>query len=367
MYESVNVTSVHRVLGHSGFTQIAEKMPISITSQSMASAQQIKKTWDTFRILEQRYTSGELIVLDGATGTELTARGIDTESHWNGWPAQLYMPKEVEAVHRSYIDVGADILTTNTYGTNKHVMGSEADSGIVNRANLVGARICRDAVGSRNIVVAGSMSTHPPALTNMARDTPLDFKVHNPTKMGAWPTPQKELANYREQARTLVEGGVDLLFLEMIKDRLHGDLLVTAAVEAGIPVVVGLTLAITPYGDVVARDETTFKVADMIHRWGGIENIVGFSVMHTCPFEMETMIKSMRASWDGFLCAYPNQGKFVPPQWVVSNPIKPAEYRELAQLWRSAGANAVGGCCGVTPKHIAEVKVLSADINLKGR
>ena len=81
--------------------------------------------WEIFRSLESRAHRGELIVLDGATGTELTKhpRGVTGEEQWNGFPAQLFVPEVVTDVHQSYVDAGSEIVTCNTYGSNRHVMG----------------------------------------------------------------------------------------------------------------------------------------------------------------------------------------------------------------------------------------------------
>ncbi|KNC85097.1 hypothetical protein SARC_02723 [Sphaeroforma arctica JP610] len=324
------------------------------------------KAWTRFKELEMRVNAGELIVLDGATGTELTERGVSAEQQWNGWPAQLFVPDVVRDVHRSYVDTGVDIVTTNTYGTNRHVIGDDGSISkeSLDKSNMLAVELCREAIGDENVLVAGSMSNHPPAISKTVREVSVDDdKSINLTEIGDWPTPLKELKNYREQASSLVAGGVDILFLEMVKDRLHGELLVTAAIETGLPVVIGLTLTVLESGAVVARDDQTFTVEEMIRQWRVHPNVVGFSAMHISANETETHVKAIRSYWDGFIAAYPNQGKFVPPNWEICEPIPAAEYREYAIKWRRAGANAIGGCCGIGPKTIEEVKSLSREIN----
>ena len=79
------------------------------------------KAWRAWREFANQ---DRLLVLDGATGSELTeVPGIDWASQWSGWPAQLSLPDAVKKVHRSYIEAGADVVTANTYCANRHVMG----------------------------------------------------------------------------------------------------------------------------------------------------------------------------------------------------------------------------------------------------
>ena len=179
-----------------------------------------------------------VMILDGAIGTELSKKNIDASKQWAGWPAQLFAQDVLEEVHRSYIDAGADIITANTYGNNAHVMGSPD---LVDEANRMGIEIARRAASraerGREIIVAGSMSNHPPLVKNTRE------KVEESTSLGSWPSPQVELQNYRDQLASLEKAKPDWILLEMIIETVHGDLLIAAATETDLPVVVGLTAA----------------------------------------------------------------------------------------------------------------------------
>merc|ERR1711871_1692681 len=135
-----------------------------------------------------------------------------------------------------------------------------------------------------------------------------------------------------------------MLFLEMVKDGQHGDLLVQAAAETGLPVVVGMTLDVQRSDDaagsplVTARDEPTLTVEEMVNRWQEHDAVVGFSAMHCSAADTEDMVRAIRraAGPRAFVAAYPNQGHWVPPDWTVEEPISPKEYRKYATAWRDA-------------------------------
>lgn len=343
------------------------------------------------------------LVLDGATGSELTQLpDVDWSSQWSGWPAHLRLPGAVLAVHRAYVDAGADMITTNTYCTNRHVMrdclsaapagchcngsfvavgpspsttnetttvstsglreiGSTGDNDmgdLVARSNGLAVRLARQAAASagRPVLVAGSMSNHPPqyaaATTNMEHTGPV-----NPTLLADWPSPEKELGNYREQAAALFEAGADVILLEMVKDRAHGDLLVAAASEVGLPVIVGLTPKIGGDGQVTARDDDGLTLGAMVKRWGCYDNVVGFSVMHVSADDAEAMVAALAAEWAGFIACYPNRqrrahGLVGEDAADAYDDISSDEFAAMADKWYKAGARLVGGCCGVGPAHI---------------
>jgi homocysteine S-methyltransferase len=321
--------------------------------------------WRSWGALEARLERGELIALDGPTGTELAHRGVAEEAHWDGWPAQLGAAAAVRAVHAEYVRAGSNVVVANTYATNRHIMehkGFHTAAGRMNTAvqsaNTSAVALARDAADAAAprpdgpILVAGSISNHLPS------------DAH-------WPSPERELKSYREQARALVYAGVDVIFIEMVQDAVHGDLAVRGAVEAGVPVVVGLTLDVAggANGDraVVLRGEPTTRVEDAIATWSEHENIVGFSAMHCAAGEIEPMLAAMRAAYGGFIGAYPSQGEWDPAssKWIVDPAvaITPEEFVQHARMWYAMGANAVGGSSGFAPHHIVGVSSFVAQYN----
>ena len=190
--------------------------------------------------LEQRLSSGEIIVIDGGIGTELQARGIAMDAGtWCG-AANLDLGA-VQSVHESYIDVGVDLITTNTFSTNRAALewgglGDRVEE--VNRSAVKAALQARDAAATRPIAIAGSMSPFcsiTVQVTALAerRPTADTFEAGDPRR----PT----LAHYREQATILAEAGVDLIVLEMMNSPSDGLAAIEAATETGLPVWLGLS------------------------------------------------------------------------------------------------------------------------------
>src|SRR5690606_37944049 len=143
------------------------------------------------------------LLLDGATGTELRRRGVPLDPVAWSAPAALTHPEILTAVHADYLDAGADVITTNTFGAARFVLdaaGLGRERGRIVRASVDAARAARERV-KPEALIAGSVSCLPPA-----------FDVRR------YPAPDDERAAYVELAERLAEAGVDLLVLEMMED-----------------------------------------------------------------------------------------------------------------------------------------------------
>ena len=166
-------------------------------------------------ILDKKLAAGDIIVLDGATGSEIERLG--GEMHAAAWCglANRTHPDTVRRVHESYLEAGADVITTNTFATCRHVLdgaGYGGETVAINRRAVELAREARDRVApDRPVAVAGSMS-------NTVAWVPGTFGPDS----ACLPSPQKEAANYREVADTLAEAGCDLLMMEMLLDSSGG-------------------------------------------------------------------------------------------------------------------------------------------------
>jgi S-methylmethionine-dependent homocysteine/selenocysteine methylase len=149
---------------------------------------------------------GHTLLIDGGTGTELRRRGVRLDAAaWSGL-APLTHYDLLRESHADYIEAGAAVITTNTFGTSRFVLaaaGHEEQFAAINRRAVDAARAARDASG-RDVVIAGSMSCLPP-----------HFDAH------AYPDAMAESAAYRELADTLAAAGVDVLLLEMMQETRH--------------------------------------------------------------------------------------------------------------------------------------------------
>ena len=196
-------------------------------------------------ILDNKLSNKEIIVLDGATGSEIARLGAEMNSSaWCGVANKTH-PEIVRQVHEEYIRAGADIITANTFSTSRHCLAGAdlADESIAITTKAV--QIAREAVenigANRPIAIAGSMSNMVAWIPGTVSPDPRFL-----------PTPEEELDNYRELAQTLANSGVDILLMEMMRDIDRSTRAVKAAVETGLPVWIGTSCTLLPNGSVSA-------------------------------------------------------------------------------------------------------------------
>ena len=302
--------------------------------------------------LEARLQRGGIVVLDGAMGTELERLGAPMhDAVWCAKALEDY-PDLVREIHRSYIEAGADIITTNSYASPRHALepGGLADRVEAWNARAVTlAREARDAGGSsRPVYVAGSVST---------------FGSFDRLDVG-------ELARgLREQARILVEHGVDLLLLETLGSKRAG---IEAGVEAiadlGLPVWVAMScLQERDSGEVMLGVEESQAHSEAGDRQAyepfgpAIAAAMGRGasaalMMHSDLNVTRAALESIAAHCEGPRGAYPNAGHWLRPQWAFVDQVSPEAYADEASAWIASGARIVGGCCGIGPAHIRAVR-----------
>ena len=301
----------------------------------------------------------QILIMDGGTGSEIGKRALDAldEDSWSG-VAQLKIPEIVEAIHAEYVKCGARIVTTNTYASNRHclaVLGNRTAE-----ANQIACSIAKNAVSGveGNVFVFGSISTHPPTFKEAVKEASLQFEEHNiesvnATELGGWPSEADELQNFREQAFELKRGGVDALALEMVKDVYHGSMVVTAAGETGLPVVLGLTVKLDDKGEVWLRD-APIKLSVALQQFLALcPTIVAVNIMHSPANYCSAGLKAVRSVWGGAMGVYPNNG--TPDSWPdwTEGDLSPQELVDYAKTWANQGATLIGGCCGIGPAHIS--------------
>lgn len=291
--------------------------------------------------LKEKLLAGRTILLDGATGTELERRGVPM----NGlaWTAEavLLAPEAVQAVHRDYILAGAEVITVNSFSLAKHMLLSAGLAGKFREMNEIAVHLAikaRAQAATAPVAIAGSIAPTTfclePARGYLGRD--------------------EALAGYVEQADILLQAGVDLLIVEMIGDLEQGSLAVQAACATGLPVWLGFSCRRTADGRLMLWDlgHTLSAGVDAIAKIGGSAAFI----MHTDVTDAAQAFVELRRSWPGALGVYAHSGVFVMPNWQFNDVISPAEYAEEAGAWIAMGARIIGGCCGIGPTHIGELK-----------
>jgi S-methylmethionine-dependent homocysteine/selenocysteine methylase len=290
--------------------------------------------------LRQRLDRGEVIVLDGAMGTELERRGVPMDDAAWSAAALITHPDTVREVHEDYIRAGADAIITNTFATARHVLEpaemAEQFRELNTRAVTL-AKQARENAAARPVFIAGSISTFT------AR---YDYSYE--------PRAEKARANYREQAEVLAESGVDVIALEMMRDLEQTTYALEAAVGTRLPIWVGYSCKTTDEGTVVLwdGDHTLAEALEQIPTMGA--SLV--SIMHTLSEDTPGALREVTSRWSGPLGAYPHYGEFVMPNWQFIDTVSPEAFAAEAEQWLELGAQLIGGCCGITPEHIRLLK-----------
>jgi methionine synthase I (cobalamin-dependent)/5,10-methylenetetrahydrofolate reductase len=275
-----------------------------------------------------------VLVCDGAMGTMLYARGVFINKSFDA--LNITQPDLVAEVHQEYLRAGADIVETNTFGANRIKLGSFGLADKLDAINEQAARIARHAVSAAGgaAYVAGAIG-------------PLGIRIEPWGK-----TSTDEARQYfREQARALALGGVDLFILETFRDLNE----IGAAIEAvrsvsDLPIVAQMTTE----EDGNSLDGTPpERFAPELERRGaavlGVNCAVG-------PAPMLETIERMAAVTKLRLSAQPNAGK---PRDVEGRNIylcSPEYMASYARRFILHNVRIVGGCCGTTPEHIRQIK-----------
>lgn len=300
--------------------------------------------------IQTRLADGDILILDGATGTELERLGAPMHSGVWCATATETNPELVRQVHLNYIDAGADIITTNTYASGR---ASLAKSGLeekflsLNQAAIALAHQARDQSDvDRPIYIAGSIA-------------PFDH-------WGEYDADTMR-ATYREMVELLAEGNVDFLMLEMLgTDADNTIIAIEEASKSDLPVWVSLSCLDHPdTGELYlgsrenAANDATFN-HDYQRFDAAIKRIMAasgsvLSMMHSETHLGRAAVKTMRENYAGPLGVYPNAGYWQRPNWTFIEEISPEYYWQEAQAWIEGGAQVIGGCCGTGPEHIAAV------------
>ncbi len=291
--------------------------------------------------LKDKLRQKQIILLDGATGTELEKRGVPMNS--KAWSAEAILthPEIVQAVHEDYIRAGVDIITVNSFSTARHMLLPAGLTGQFRKLNTEAVKLAiraRDRAATSPVAIAGSI-----APTTFCSDA---------TK--CYPPLDEAFSWYVEQAELLAESGVDILIIEMIEDIEQGSLAVQAACSTGLPVWLGFSCRRNEAGDIMLWEcgHTLEEGAEAISRIGGSAAFI----MHTEVSDTTEAFTILKTCWQGTLGVYAHSGRFVMPSWQFNGIISPKEYGLEAGGWIKMGARIIGGCCGIGPAHINELK-----------
>lgn len=296
-----------------------------------------------------RLAEGELVIIDGGTGSQLQAEGVPMDDVAWSARANLDQPEVVQRVHEAYIRAGAQVIIANTFAASRAALepaGLGSRVAEANRGAVRAALRARETTATGPVAVAGSMSSFCPIAMEPAAPG-----AAPPSPAGADPR-FPGLADFREQAGLLAEAGAELIALEMIDAVGYGRAAVQAAAETGLPVWLGITPArlgdgslgtFPELGDGDSFEDLLAVLADPA--------LAAVTVMHAKPGVALDAIEIIRRHFAGPIGVYAETGDWAPPNWVFDG-LTPHEYLQHAITWADAGAQLIGGCCGTRPEHI---------------
>lgn len=287
-----------------------------------------------------KFTEQELLIFDGACGTGLQELDISTAVWQDKAGCNEFLnvsaPEVIVTLHQSFLDAGAMVVETNTFGASSIVL-AEYDlaerTEEINRAAVANARAAIAARPGRYVAGSVGPTTKLPSLGHIAVD---------------------DLARaYSQQMTALVEAGVDVLLIETCQDLLQVKTALITCFEVlaqtgrDLPVMVSVTME---------QQGTMLVGSDISAICAVLEPFPIFSLGLNCatgPTDMASHIRYLCHNWPGRISCMPNQGL---PQVVDGKtryPLDPEAFvRHMRQFIEQDGVSIVGGCCGTTAEHI---------------
>ena len=283
----------------------------------------------------ERFSAGEILVADGATGSNLQKMGLKPGRP----PEDLIIddPEIISKLASSFVEAGSDIILTCTFGGTRMRMKDSKYQDRTPEVNMRAAEIARKAASARtDVLVAGSMGPVGALI-----------KPYGPLEA------EEVKATFAEQAKALAEGGVDFLLIETMFAFEETD----AAFE-GARAVTDLPVVVSFSYDRGTRSMMGVKPKDVIKRYSALGAMMVGANCGTTLENMEAVVREYAATLPGFpLWVKPNAG--VPRMDIETEQgiydMSPEDMATYAQKYVELGAKVVGGCCGNTPEHVAAI------------
>jgi 5-methyltetrahydrofolate--homocysteine methyltransferase len=286
--------------------------------------------------------SGKTLVLDGATGTNLQARGLDKGKSGEAWV--LEKPEQIIALHHEFITAGSNIILTCTFNGNhfrlQHLGLEDQEKAI----NQIAVSLAKEAVGDNKIFVAGSIGPTGQMLKPFGSLDPDEAK-----------------AAFASQAKILDQANVDLLVVET-----QFDIGEAVAAVNGVRSVSGLPLIVSFSYDRGLRTMMGVKPAQAA---GELEALGVDGIGINCGRSLDENMKvlaELRSVTSLPVWFKPNAGlPHLDNTGLTVYDVTPEMMGGKAGEWIAAGANMIGGCCGTTPEHLAKIAQNAVNYSLK--
>ncbi len=299
---------------------------------------------------KERLTQPQPILLDGATGTELDRRGVDTSLPLWSARALIDRPDVVRSIHADYLIAGAEMITTNTFRTHRRTLDRAGQIDRAKELTQYAVQLAREAIDQtqRAAYIAGSMSSLE--------------DCYSPQLV----PPDDELrVEHQEMARDLAGAGCDVLLIETMNTIREAAIATQAAKAMGLPVCVSFVVG--PNGRPPDNPQAAQDDEPMLLLSGeSIEEAVraisllqpDVILINCVPFNViDRAFDQLRSSSAVPIGLYANVGHTDEVVgWTLTDDVLPEAYAARARQWIDRGAKIVGGCCGTSIEHIAAIK-----------
>ncbi|MBV9961550.1 MAG: homocysteine S-methyltransferase family protein [Parafilimonas sp.] len=314
-------------------------------------------------LLEQR-----ILIIDGAMGTMIQRYKL-SEADYRGerfkdWTSDikgnndllcLTQPQIIKAIHKEYLQAGADIIETNTFNAQRVSLADYNMQSLAYEINFAAARIARAAI--EEYTIDNGLSTMDKfvagAIGPMNKTLSLSPDVNNPGYRAL--TFDEAMEAYYEQVKGLVEGGVDLLLIETIFDTLNAKAAIFA-IKKYFRDVNKKSLPIMISGTITDASGRTLSGQTLEAFYNSVAHAKPLSIGLNCALgakEMRPHIEELSQIASCYVSAYPNAGL---PNAMGEYDEQPHETAHFIEDWAKEGfVNIVGGCCGTTPDHIKAI------------
>jgi len=313
-----------------------------------------------------RALAGRILMLDGAMGTmvqqykldEATVRGPRFRDHSHLLKNNIDLlvltrPDLIASIHHAYLDAGADIIETNTFGSTSIAQSDFGLESIVYELNVEAAALARNAADEWTAKTPACPRYVAGAIGPTNRTLSISPDVNNPAFRAT--TFAQVRQSYREQVRGLLDGGVDLLLLETVFDTLNAKAAIAGihdefdARGTDVPLMISATIA--------DRSGRTLSGQTLDAFYVSIEHARPFSVGLNCAFgaqQMRPYIAELARLAGEYVTCHPNAG--LPNAFGEYDELPEHTAALLRDFADSGYVDILGGCCGTTPAHIRAIR-----------
>ncbi|WP_410471539.1 methionine synthase [Faucicola mancuniensis] len=306
-----------------------------------------------------------ILFLDGAMGTEIQNYKLKEEDYrgerfadiandvkGNNDLLVLTQPHIIQAIHRSYLDAGADIIETNSFNGTQISMADYHMEHLVYEINKTSAQIARQVCDEVTALNPDKPRFVAGVLGLTSRTCSISPDVNDPAFRNV--TFDELVDNYTEATYALIEGGVDIILIETIFDTLNAKACIFAV--TGVFEKIGFELPIMISGTITDASGRTLSGQTAEAFYNSIRHAKPISIGFNCALGADALkphVKTLSDVCETFVSAHPNAG--LPNEFGAYDETPDETATMVADFAKSGLVNIVGGCCGTTPNHIAKI------------